>query len=793
MQPETQTRIDAWKNTAKQNISITLTPVTGDPITITEADVVTGGFVLNRYSSSGESIQIGTCVAAELTLRLENGDGRFNSINFEGAELEVQLAPAVGQIPPYETLGYFTVISSPRKLAVIELYALDHMIKFDKPADVSLFNLPNSVYNIMLICATECGVSITGYIGETIPNKDYSVQSIDPVGTMTYRNIMQWCCQIMGCCGHMDDEDKFFLGWYYKPSYPTVEPPDPQYVLPVITAADRYESDFYDNAISITGIKVSKGSSSAMVGTSGYVLSIADNPLIAVEDISTIANNLSTRVGFQFHPFEATVLPMPYLYPLDIIEFVYRGVTYDIGISEVTITANAPTALKGTGKSALAQSYATLNPFSQSEVANISTIISANQNAFSNIVVGGTTISADAETDTLTLVAGSNITLTPNASTDTITIASTGGGGGGGTLTDVQVNGTSVVSGTVANVPVATPSAYGVVMANKNTEPPGGYLLVTSKSGSSTVESYVPFIEQSGGSLTTIRAKFLPEATQSLKGAMSASDKTKLDNIASGAEVNQNAFSNVAVGGTTIQADSKTDTLTLTAGTNITLTPDASNDSVTIAASVPVTDVQTESNGEATSIVSSGIATLPKANSTTYGTVTVMDVAYSSGSGGYVLMNYNGGTVYVPSMGAGNGYVSDNHLPEAAILSTGAFSRKGMAGFSRSTTDHNLGVIYFRQVGGGGADETTYVPVLTASDGTIDASQVPWLSIYPVGSVWETTDSTATPSTIFGGTWQLLGQLVTDDGTELETSYDALIFAQGNDAIKQTYKWERTA
>lgn len=49
----------------------------------------------------------------------------------------------------------------------------------------------------------------------------------------------------------------------------------------------------------------------------------------------------------------------------------------------------------------------------------------------------------------------------------------------------------------------------------------------------------------------------------------------------SGAEVNQNAFSNVVVGSTTISADSKTDSLTLV-GSNVTLTPDATNDKVTI-------------------------------------------------------------------------------------------------------------------------------------------------------------------------------------------------------------------
>ena len=48
-----------------------------------------------------------------------------------------------------------------------------------------------------------------------------------------------------------------------------------------------------------------------------------------------------------------------------------------------------------------------------------------NQNAFSNIAVGNTTIAADTTTDTLTLVAGANITLTPNTTGDSITITAT--------------------------------------------------------------------------------------------------------------------------------------------------------------------------------------------------------------------------------------------------------------------------------------------------------------------------------------------------------------------------------
>lgn len=47
-----------------------------------------------------------------------------------------------------------------------------------------------------------------------------------------------------------------------------------------------------------------------------------------------------------------------------------------------------------------------------------------NQNAFSKVIVGNTTIEADTTTDTLTLEAGDNITLTPAPNSDKITISS---------------------------------------------------------------------------------------------------------------------------------------------------------------------------------------------------------------------------------------------------------------------------------------------------------------------------------------------------------------------------------
>ena len=96
----------------------------------------------------------------------------------------------------------------------------------------------------------------------------------------------------------------------------------------------------------------------------------------------------------------------------------------------------------------------------------------------------------------------------------------------------------------------------------------------------------------------------VPTGTGATPGLLSAEDKSKLNSIASGAEVNQNAFSKIKVGSTDIEADSKTDTLELVAGTYITLTPDATSDKVTIGSNLA--SKEAAENGTAVSLVTTG-------------------------------------------------------------------------------------------------------------------------------------------------------------------------------------------
>ena len=101
---------------------------------------------------------------------------------------------------------------------------------------------------------------------------------------------------------------------------------------------------------------------------------------------------------------------------------------------------------------------------------------------------------------------------------------------------------------------------------------------------------------------------------------LTSSERTKLSGIATGAEVNQNAFSNVAVTGQdTVAADGKTDTLNLAAGTGITITTNATTDTVTITNSVtaPNTFGTIEVSGQSSVVADSTTDTLTLAAANT--------------------------------------------------------------------------------------------------------------------------------------------------------------------------------
>lgn len=173
-------------------------------------------------------------------------------------------------------------------------------------------------------------------------------------------------------------------------------------------------------------------------------------------------------------------------------------------------------------------------------------------------------------------------------------------------------------------------------------------------------------------------AKLADMTANTIKGAVTAGDPVDLTpaqvrtmiNVANGAEVNQNAFSIVKVGTTNIEADSKTDTLEIAAGTNIAITPDAANDKVTISVTGTLTSDNIPSL-DASKITSGTLGTerIPnlsadKINSGTLGVDRIPNLASSKITSGTL------DTARIPNLDASkitSGTISIDRLPKGAL------------------------------------------------------------------------------------------------------------------------------
>jgi len=113
------------------------------------------------------------------------------------------------------------------------------------------------------------------------------------------------------------------------------------------------------------------------------------------------------------------------------------------------------------------------------------------------------------------------------------------------------------------------------------------------------------------------------EAESSTRASADKSLQEEIDVLKS-----KNAFSNVVVNGTTIQADSQTDTIELEAGTNIALTADAINEKVTIAVTGKVASAaQADSATTASKATTADLATTTASCTGNAATATKLETA----------------------------------------------------------------------------------------------------------------------------------------------------------------------
>ena len=347
-----QAVIDLFNKNYRQVIRITFKGKY-EQFVITENRVIQGGLTIDRYSVSGTKIEIASAVAAELTLKLKNDDGKYDNVVFEGAELFVEIGIKKWDAHRWEKAtveyipcGYFIVDTPPRALSTISVSALDRMVLFDKLVDWTKITFPITVENLISRVCEVCGVECSTDLSRLV-NHSYTIHKAPTSEGLTYRKLIQWCSFITASCSFMDYDGKLVFKWYEHTDF-------------TVTASQRYSSDMYENDITITGLvyKAVNGET-VVVGDTDYTLTY-DSCELLQENVSAALTNIYLAIrGFTYRPYEATIKSAPFLYPMDMLTYVdAKGKEHETIVTHVTFTVNRNTSIAGSGETSTSNDYA---------------------------------------------------------------------------------------------------------------------------------------------------------------------------------------------------------------------------------------------------------------------------------------------------------------------------------------------------------------------------------------------------------------------------------------------------
>jgi len=201
------------------------------------------------------------------------------------------------------------------------------------------------------------------------------------------------------------------------------------------------------------------------------------------------------------------------------------------------------------------------------------------QNIFASIVYGATSITPATSSQALTLVNGGGVDFTLNNTSKSLTIANTSPNVDQNIFSTVRVSGETDVTTASTNGVLTFVAGTNTTLTTDNTGKS-----VTINSSGSTQNLFATVSADAGNTTANSATDTLTVTGGSDITTAITGDTLTITNASP--NVDQNLFANVAVAGqSTVTAETTTDTLNLVAGTNVTITTDAGTDSITINAS----------------------------------------------------------------------------------------------------------------------------------------------------------------------------------------------------------------
>lgn len=343
---------------------------------LTGDDIVSCDF--DQQVSSDSSFDIGTAIIGQMTITLNNHDGRFDACDFTKAQFVVWVGKQLSKGTEWIQRGVYTANQPDSYNGTIAISALDNMSKFEKPfrtflASVGALQGANaSVRTLLTDMCRHCGVTWVDS-GDKAFDTKFEYGYVD--SNATCRQALAYACQALCVYASITNDGRLRAVWYDSAPFEAESDLDGgqfDAAKPYATGASKDGGNFTDYSsgasadggtfftnrnvhrlyafsnitvntddVVITGVRVTERSVTVgskttnggtyTVGTEGYVLDVSNNPLIIPGTGKSVADRIGAKViGLRFRPFSGKHICVPSLeagdcaYVIDRKQNVYK-------------------------------------------------------------------------------------------------------------------------------------------------------------------------------------------------------------------------------------------------------------------------------------------------------------------------------------------------------------------------------------------------------------------------------------------------------------------------------------
>ena len=352
-------------------------------------------YKINEATSTSGKFEIGAAVIKEYKITLNNEEEQYDDCDFEGANIQAVIGLKLAD-GTWEDLkkGLYRVYTATFGETTLQITAYDEMIYFDRPYSECALSYPATVRDVVLDACRHCQVDCES---GSIEMGNYIVKT-KPEGSITYRDVISYCAQIMGCYARINHLGRLAFGWY---DFSAVGSGDLDGGIFDTASQEKYlsgdEADggtfddyssgytydggtfvdmdtyhhFYDlynksingTDINVTGIQITAKKDSAdekyLYGTNTYALEIKDNPLIQTDTMQQVAKHIGDKIiNKPFRPMSISVQGNPAIEAGDVAVVSPKTTSsYTTVITDTTFSLFAAQSISSTAETPTAKTF----------------------------------------------------------------------------------------------------------------------------------------------------------------------------------------------------------------------------------------------------------------------------------------------------------------------------------------------------------------------------------------------------------------------------------------------------